>query len=224
MCRMVQSSAVGDDDDDERFKDDVSIQSLQGKTFYLASSSNGMLIHVVIPIKDGDVTFDVLIDETTKLQSLFDEIQKMSNNVIPSDLMVGYVKDVSSECYPDECISWFCPKNGTLLIRPKLRGGDRSLVQKSFMKKADAVKALKKKMQTIYETDDDNNIPENKLPASFNTFIQEQEMALNEFLDDEDPCRSVVLCVGSQAPANGGGDDLEEHLEATEDIRWQEPD
>ena len=50
------------------------------------------------------------------------------------------------------------------------------------MKKADAVKALKKKVQTIYETDEDNNIPEASLPSSFNAFIQEQETALNEFL------------------------------------------
>eukprot|EP00438_Fugacium_kawagutii_P006805 Skav218533 [mRNA] locus=scaffold2478:371839:373239:+ [translate_table: standard] len=178
----VSDGSISVADDEQMFIDDDSIHSLQGKTIYLASSSGGMVIHIAIPLKDGEISFDAVIDETTTLQSLFNEIQTMTNNIIPSDQMVGYVKDVSSECYPHESISWFCPKDGTLLIRPKLRGGGRSSVQKSFLKKADAVKALKKKMQTIYETDEDNNIPEDKLPASFNTFLQEQETALNEFL------------------------------------------
>lgn len=69
-----------------------------------------------------------------------------------------------------------------LVVVPKVCGGGRHAVQKTFMKKADAVKALRKKAQTIYETDEDNNIPEASLPSSFNAFIQEQETALNEFL------------------------------------------
>lgn len=135
---------------------------------------------VKVDVKVGETTFPFFYKKDTSGNDLVDFLNFRTDGKLNHDSVLLCLNGSNPPLY-ENLMSYLNP-NDVLVVVPRVRGGGRRAVQKTFMKKADAVKALKKKVQTIYETDEDNNIPEASLPSSFNAFIQEQETALNEFL------------------------------------------
>ncbi|CAJ1398333.1 unnamed protein product [Effrenium voratum] len=61
-------------------------------------------------------------------------------------------------------------------------GGGRPSVQKAFLKKPDAIRALKKKARDLFQMDDEMDTPDQELPEPFRVFLQQMETSMNEFL------------------------------------------
>ena len=135
---------------------------------------------VKVDVKVGETTFPFFYKKDTSGHDFADFLDFRTDGKLNRENVLLSLNGSFPPLY-ENLMSYLNP-NDVLVVVPRVSGGGRHAVQKTFMKKADAVKALKKKVQTIYETDEDNNIPEASLPASFNVFIQEQETALNEFL------------------------------------------
>ena len=143
-------------------------------------SHDEVKVNVKVVFKVGETTFPFYYKKDTSGNDLADFLDLRTDGKLNHDNVLLSLNGSFPPLY-ENLMSYLKPDD-VLVVTPKLGGGGRHAVQKTFMKRADAVKALKKKVQTIYETDEDNNIPEASLPASFNAFIQEQETALNEFL------------------------------------------
>lgn len=170
------------------------IKSLHGKTFNIASIDKpSFKVFVVIPMKHTEVRFKLVVDAGVKVEDLFEMVGNKTGGTIPSGEISAYVKDVSSEVYPSEPISWFCDDGHTLLLRPRVRGGGR-LVKKEFLKnKTDGIKFLKTQIEKNYSPDPDSDIKDEDLTAEFLTFVAKMNDGFNECLALQNRCQGNFI-------------------------------
>ena len=173
------------------------IKSLHGKTFNIASIDKPTFkVFVVIPLKHTEVRFKLVVDAGVKVEDLFEMVGNKTGGTIPSGEISAYVKDVSSEVYPSEPISWFCDDGHTLLLRPRVRGGGR-LVKKDFLKsKDDAIKHLKDTVAKNFEPKPEDDVPSNQLSEDFQTFASSINQKFSAFLVVKNRCGGRFLEIG----------------------------
>ena len=160
------------------FFEQVGVKSLDQKVIRLIPEG-GFTINVVVPMKDTEVRFKVKFNQHTLVQNLMDEVASLTGHAVRASDLSFYVRDVSSEIFAEEPIAWFCDEDGTLLMRPKFRGGVRGRPTKKFMLKDEAMTDLKQRvkrnvMKTIEE--EEVNLPSlEALPEAFKAFVEEMK-------------------------------------------------
>ena len=173
------------------------IKSLHGKTFKIASKDKPTFkVFVVIPMKHTEVRFTLVVDAGVKVEDVFEMVGNKTGGTIPSGQISAYVKDVSSEVYPSEPISWFCDDGHTLLLRPRVRGGGRA-VKKPFLKtKEEAVSFLKSTYAKNYQPNDEDNLPNEQLPDEIIALVAKVNTKYAEFLTIRQRCGQHFTALG----------------------------
>ena len=150
---------------------------------------------VKVDVKVGETTFPFFYKKDTSGNDLVDFLDFRTDGKLNHDSVLLCLNGSNPPLY-ENLMSYLNPDD-VLVIVPKVRGGGRGMVKKTFLKsKQEAVEHLKSGMEKSFSPKTEDDVPNNQLTEEFVAVINNINVKFSDFLALKNRCGGHFIEMG----------------------------